>query len=112
MRSTARPIFVFVNALAFVMRPVGGVIFGIMGDKTGRKRALQISMVMMFSATFVMGCLPTVDTIGIWAPILLTVLRLFQGVSVGGQLVGSILFLIGTPCILSLFLSHQLQFLL
>ena len=77
------------------MRPVGGLIFGVIGDKMGRKRALQISMIMMFSATFVMGCLPTVDSIGLWAPILLTLLRLFQGISVGGQLVGSILFIVG-----------------
>ena len=77
------------------MRPVGGVVFGILGDKTGRKRALQISMVLMFVSTFIMGCLPTMEVIGIWAPLALTVLRLAQGVSVGGQLVGSILFLIG-----------------
>ena len=81
---------------AFIMRPVGGVIFGVIGDKMGRKRALQISMIMMFTATFIMGCLPTVHSIGIWAPILLTLLRLFQGISVGGQLVGSILFIVGT----------------
>eukprot|EP01083_Nonionella_stella_P001634 4662_1 len=79
---------------AFIMRPVGGVIFGAIGDKMGRKRALQISMILMFIATFTMGCLPGVATIGVWAPILLTILRLFQGISVGGQLVGSILFIV------------------
>jgi len=83
-----------VFAGAFIMRPVGGVIFGMLGDKTGRKRALQISMILMFASTFLMGCLPTMDVIGIGAPIALTTLRLAQGVSVGGQLVGSILFMI------------------
>ena len=76
------------------MRPIGGLFFGILGDKTGRKNALQISMILMFIATFTIGCLPSVSKIGIWAPILLTLLRLFQGISVGGQLVGSILFIV------------------
>lgn len=77
------------------MRPIGGLIFGALGDKMGRKLALQISMILMFISTFTMGCLPSYSTIGLWAPILLTLLRLFQGVSVGGQLVGSILFIVG-----------------
>ena len=77
------------------MRPIGGLIFGILGDKKGRKKALQISMILMFIATFTIGCLPSVSSIGIIAPILLTLLRLFQGISVGGQLVGSILFIVG-----------------
>ena len=93
------------------MRPVGGVIFGILGDKTGRKRALQISMVLMFISTFIMGCLPTMQVIGIWAPILLTVLRLAQGVSVGGQLVGSILFLIGMLMIYIIITAELVQWL-
>eukprot|EP01084_Bolivina_argentea_P256307 431486_1 len=83
-----------VFAAAFIMRPIGGVIFGVIGDKTGRKRTLQISILLMFITTFTMGCLPTYSVIGIWAPILLTILRLFQGISVGGQLVGSILFIL------------------
>ena len=60
----------------------------------GRKLALQISMVMMFISTFCMGILPTYHTLNIAAPIILTILRLFQGLSVGGQLVGSMLFLV------------------
>ena len=80
---------------AFVARPIGGILFGILGDRKGRKYALQVSMLLMFLATFLLGCLPNYDTIGAFAPILLTILRLFQGLSVGGQLVGSMLFLVG-----------------
>eukprot|EP01084_Bolivina_argentea_P287461 493268_1 len=83
-----------VFAGAFIARPIGGIVFGILGDKMGRKLALQISMAMMFLSTFIMGCLPTYSSIGMVAPILLTILRLFQGLSVGGQLVGSMLFLV------------------
>eukprot|EP01084_Bolivina_argentea_P093687 168455_1 len=83
-----------VFAGAFIMRPIGGVIFGMIGDAKGRKYALQLSMILMFIATFSIGCLPTQTTIGIWSPIILIILRLFQGVSVGGQLIGSILFIV------------------
>lgn len=83
-----------VFAGAFIARPVGGVCFGILGDKMGRKLALQVSMAMMFISTFCMGLLPSYNTIGIAAPVILTLLRLFQGLSVGGQLVGSMLFLV------------------
>ncbi|ETO33091.1 major facilitator superfamily protein [Reticulomyxa filosa] len=84
-----------VFAGAFVARPLGGIVFGVIGDKYGRKQALQLSMLVMFVATLIMGCLPTYHTIGIGAPVLLTILRLIQGFSVGGQLVGSMLFLVG-----------------
>lgn len=84
-----------VFAGAFIMRPIGGVLFGIIGDKKGRKYALQISMILMFFSTFSIGCLPSESSIGIWSPILLLILRLFQGISVGGQLIGSILFIVG-----------------
>ena len=80
---------------AFIARPVGGILFGIIGDRKGRKFALQLSMLLMFSATFLLGCLPGYNTIGVFAPLLLTLLRIFQGLSVGGQLVGSMLFLVG-----------------
>lgn len=66
-----------------------------MGDRKGRKLGLQVSMILMFVTTFSLGCLPGYNTIGILAPILLTILRLFQGISAGGQLVGSMLFLVG-----------------
>eukprot|EP00039_Didymoeca_costata_P001764 m.54871 g.54871 ORF g.54871 m.54871 type:complete len:479 (-) comp10956_c0_seq2:874-2310(-) len=77
---------------AFLMRPIGAFLFGYIGDKWGRKQALQISVLMMCIATVVMGCLPTKAQAGIAAPILLCLVRLFQGVSVGGELVGSIVY--------------------
>ena len=80
---------------AFLIRPLGGILFGSIGDRKGRKVALKLSIMLMVTATFLLGCLPNYDSIGIMAPILLTLLRLFQGLSVGGQLVGSMLFLVG-----------------
>lgn len=75
-----------VFAGAFLMRPVGGLLFGHMGDRFGRKRALTTSIVMMAVSTCCTGCLPTYEHVGGWAPVLLTIARLFQGLSVGGQL--------------------------
>ncbi len=74
------------------MRPVGGVVFGYVGDKYGRKVALISTILLMSAATFTMGCLPGYAIIGAAAPILLTIVRLAQGLSVGGQLVGSFVF--------------------
>eukprot|EP01084_Bolivina_argentea_P068408 124521_1 len=78
---------------AFFIRPIGGIFFGIFGDKKGRKFALQVSMSLMFICTFIMGCLPTYNQIGITATILMIILRLIQGFSVGGEIIGSILYL-------------------
>ncbi|WP_249924282.1 MFS transporter, partial [Streptomyces alboniger] len=72
-------------AIGFAARPIGGVVFGHFGDKIGRKKLLVISLLMMGGATFAMGLLPTYDSIGIGAPILLTVLRLVQGFALGGE---------------------------
>ena len=83
-----------VFAGAFFMRPVGGVLFGHVGDRTGRKKALTVSILLMALPTFLLGCLPTYATAGVWAPILLTLVRLLQGLSVGGQLVGSFVYII------------------
>ena len=77
---------------AFLMRPLGAVIFGYIGDTYGRKRALELSVQMMCVATVLMGCLPTYKQAGVAAPILLCLIRLFQGVSVGGELIGSIVY--------------------
>ena len=79
-----------VFAAGYLMRPIGGVIFGHFGDKLGRKRALQLSVMMMAIPTTLIGFLPTHAQIGLAAPILLVLIRLIQGVSVGGELVGSI----------------------
>mmetsp|Transcript_10973 Transcript_10973/g.15696 ORF Transcript_10973/g.15696 Transcript_10973/m.15696 type:complete len:453 (+) Transcript_10973:58-1416(+) len=77
---------------AFLMRPLGGIIMGWIGDKYGRKRALEISVFLMAFPTFAMGCLPTYDQVGSLAFILLILVRLFQGLSVGGQLMSSVVF--------------------
>jgi metabolite-proton symporter len=78
-------------AIGFLARPVGGLIFGHYGDRIGRKKLLVISLLMMGGATFAMGLLPTYATIGIAAPILLTVLRLVQGFALGGEWGGAVL---------------------
>ncbi|WHZ00894.1 MFS transporter [Neobacillus sp. YX16] len=77
--------------LGFIARPVGGIIFGHFGDKIGRKSILAITLLLMGFATFIIGLLPTYETIGGWAPILLIALRLIQGIAVGGEWGGAIL---------------------
>ncbi len=81
-------------AAGFVMRPVGAVIFGYIGDKFGRKVSLSISILMMALPTACIGLLPTYEQIGIWAPILLCLIRLIQGASIGGEFSGCIAFLV------------------
>ncbi|MFG2651020.1 MFS transporter [Streptomyces sp. NPDC048436] len=78
-------------AVGFAARPLGGVVFGHFGDKIGRKKLLVLSLMMMGGATFAMGLLPTHATLGIGAPILLTVLRLIQGFALGGEWGGAVL---------------------
>lgn len=78
-------------AVGFVARPVGGVVFGHYGDKFGRKKLLQFSLILVGAATFLMGCLPTFGQIGYWAPGLLVALRFIQGFAVGGEWGGAIL---------------------
>lgn len=82
-----------VFATGFLARPLGGVLFGYIGDRIGRKRALEISVVLMAAATALMGLLPTYASLGLAAPLLLTLLRLLQGLSVGGEYIGSMSFL-------------------
>lgn len=78
-------------ALGFFMRPLGGVIFGHFGDRIGRKAMLVTTLLMMGMATFLIGVLPTYDTIGVAAPCLLILLRLVQGLGVGGEWGGAVL---------------------
>ncbi|WP_265445194.1 MFS transporter [Flexivirga meconopsidis] len=78
-------------ALGFVARPVGGLIFGHIGDRVGRKRTLVMTMLIMGGATFLIGCLPTYSQIGLFAPVLLIVLRLLQGIAIGGEWGGAVL---------------------
>jgi metabolite-proton symporter len=77
-------------AVAFLARPLGGLVFGHFGDRVGRKKMLVLSVVMMGAGTFAVGLLPTYETIGIWAPILLVVLRFVQGFAVGGEWGGAV----------------------
>jgi len=74
-----------VFAAGFLMRPIGGWLFGRVADKHGRKNSMLISVLMMCFGSLVIACLPTYGTIGFWAPIILLLARLFQGLSVGGE---------------------------
>ena len=78
-------------AVGFVARPLGGVIFGHFGDRIGRKTMLITSLSLMGGATFAIGCIPTYESIGVWAPVLLTVCRFLQGVALGGEWGGAVL---------------------
>ena len=82
-----------VFAAGYVMRPLGGVLFGHFGDRLGRKRALELSVFLMAIPTTLVGLLPTHSEVGVAAAVLLVALRLFQGLSVGGEYIGSIAFL-------------------
>lgn len=83
-----------VFASGFLVRPIGGILLGKYGDSFGRRKALIFSILIMTISTFLIGALPTYERVGIWAPILLTVLRLLQGVAVGGELTSATTFLI------------------
>jgi len=74
-----------VFAAGFLMRPIGGWLFGRVADKHGRKNSMMISVLMMCAGSLVIAFLPTYNDIGVWAPILLLIARLFQGLSVGGE---------------------------
>ena len=78
-------------AAGYFARPIGGIIFGHFGDRIGRKRMLIISMILMGVGSTLIGLLPTYAQIGVWAPILLVVLRVVQGIAVGGEWGGAVL---------------------
>ncbi len=78
-------------AVGFIARPIGGIIFGHYGDRIGRKKALVVALVLMGTATTLIGCLPTYAAIGAAAPLLLIVLRFAQGIAIGGQWGGAVL---------------------
>jgi MHS family proline/betaine transporter-like MFS transporter len=80
-------------AAGFLVRPAGGVVFGYIGDRVGRKLALELSVLLMAVSTTLLGLLPTYAQAGLTASVLLTVLRLLQGLSVGGEYIGSMSFL-------------------
>ncbi|HJR35451.1 MAG TPA: MFS transporter, partial [Gemmatimonadales bacterium] len=78
-------------AVGFLARPLGGAVFGHYGDRVGRKRMLVWSLMIMGVATALIGVLPTYATIGVWAPVLLVVVRFAQGIGVGGEWGGAVL---------------------
>jgi metabolite-proton symporter len=78
-------------AIAFVARPIGGIIVGHFGDRLGRKSMLVLTLTLMGGATFAIGILPTYDQIGAWAAILLVLVRILQGFSLGGEYSGAVL---------------------
>lgn len=78
-------------AVGFVTRPLGGVIFGHFGDKIGRKSMLVLTLMIMGVSTVLIGLVPTYAQIGIWAPIILLLLRVFQGIGLGGEWGGAVL---------------------
>lgn len=81
-------------AIGMIMRPVGGLVLGLVGDRLSRRFALQLSVVMIAVPTLIIGLLPTYESIGILAPVLLIVLRMIQGLSVGGEYSSSIVYIV------------------
>lgn len=88
-----------VFAGGFMMRPIGGVVFGHIGDRYRRYTVLLLSVILMAIPTFCLGILPTYAQIGIWAPILLVIIRIIQGLSVGGEFSGSVTYMVESASI-------------
>ncbi|MEU4326693.1 MFS transporter [Nonomuraea dietziae] len=78
-------------AVGFLLRPLGGIIFGHIGDRIGRKNTLVTTLLMMGVASFAIGLLPTYAQVGAWAPLMLVALRLVQGIALGGEWGGAVL---------------------
>lgn len=87
-------VFTFATfAISFLLRPIGGMFFGRIGDKYGRKIVLTLTIMMMAISTLLIGLLPTYDQIGIYAPLLLLLARVLQGFSLGGEYSGSMVYI-------------------
>lgn len=78
-------------AVGYIARPFGAVLFGHFGDRIGRKGMLVLTLLIMGIGTFIIGLLPTYASIGVWAPILLLIMRIFQGIGIGGEYGGAAL---------------------
>ena len=83
-----------VFAVGFLMRPLGGLLFGYLGDRMGRKSVLLLSVLMMGTGVILIGILPTYQDWGIWASVCLVVIRMFQGLSAGGEVSGAVTYLV------------------
>lgn len=81
-------------AAGFLVRPLGGLLFGRIGDRVGRQRAMMLSVICMAIPTVLMGFLPTYEMVGIAAPFLMVALRIVQGLSVGGEFTSSVIYLV------------------
>lgn len=93
VNDTAALIFALLTfSVGFIARPFGALVFGRLGDRSGRKRTFLITIVVMGVATVLVGCLPSYDSIGIMAPILLIALRLLQGLALGGEYGGAAIY--------------------
>ncbi|MBT0724989.1 glycine betaine/L-proline transporter ProP [Rosenbergiella sp. S61] len=79
-------------SVPFIIRPIGGMFFGRLGDKYGRQQILAMTIILMTLSTFCIGLIPSYNTIGIWAPILLLIAKMVQGFSVGGEYTGASIF--------------------
>lgn len=79
-------------SVPFIIRPLGGMFFGVLGDKYGRQKILAITIILMTLSTFCIGLIPSYASIGFWAPVLLLIAKMVQGFSVGGEYTGASIF--------------------
>jgi MFS transporter, MHS family, proline/betaine transporter len=109
--ATATLLALMTFAVSFLVRPLGGLVWGPLGDRVGRKRVLALTILMMAGATLCVGLVPSYAVIGLWAPILLVLLRMIQGFSTGGEYGGAATFMAEyAPCRRRGFLGSFLEF--
>ncbi len=82
-----------VFAVSFLVRPLGGLVWGPLGDRLGRRQVLALTIILMGTATVLLGAIPSYASIGFWAPLLLVLLRMIQGFSTGGEYGGAATFM-------------------
>lgn len=91
--ATATLLALMTFAVSFLVRPLGGFVWGPLGDRLGRRQVLAITILLMAGATFCVGLVPSYDSIGLWAPVLMVILRMIQGFSAGGEYGGAATFM-------------------